>query len=113
MSLGHMGENLAAEYLRSQGFIVIDRNYRSRVGEIDIIAQKADTLYFIEVKTRTRDGKYGKPYEAVTYGKQVHMRRSAKWYVLKNNLQKSKLRLAVVSVELKDNLETLKLYELD
>jgi putative endonuclease len=112
IALGKLGEDHAVSYLVKNGFTVVERNYRTKSGEIDIVAQQAGTIYFIEVKTRT-SAVHGKPYEAVTYGKQVHMRRSAEWYVLKNNLQKSKLRLAVVSVEIQNNTETVMLYELD
>lgn len=111
--LGKLGEDRAVDYLVKNSFTIRDRNFRTKSGEIDIVAQKSGTIYFIEVKTRSGEGKHGKPYEAVTYGKQIHMRRSAEWYVLKNKLQKSKLRLAVVSVEIQNDTETVKLYELD
>jgi len=53
-NLFHTGEDLAANYLMQKGFIILERNYRIRGGEIDIIAQNKDTLIFVEVKTRKK-----------------------------------------------------------
>ena len=54
-ALGQRGENVAAKYLRDQGFKIINRNYRCDVGEVDIIARDGPTLVFVEVKTRSYD----------------------------------------------------------
>ena len=64
--LGNAGENLAAAYLENHGYRILERNYRCKQGEIDIIAQKCDVLVFIEVKTR-RTLRYGTPGAAVDY----------------------------------------------
>lgn len=63
--LGDKGENLALKKLRSKGYRILDRNFRTPEGEIDIIAQKNKTLIFIEVKTRSTD-KFGLAEEAIT-----------------------------------------------
>ena len=68
-TLGDQGETCAVEYLRRQGCHILTRNYRTKLGEIDIIADDHGTLVFIEVKTR-RSSHYGLPAEAVHYRKQ-------------------------------------------
>lgn len=78
--LGFIGENAAAEMLRIKGYRILRRNYRCRMGEIDIIAAKGARLSFIEVKTR-RSYDYGRPCEAVDSRKQDHIRRAASCYL--------------------------------
>jgi putative endonuclease len=67
--LGLHGESLACEELEKLGYRIIERRYRTRHGEIDIVAEDAGTIVFVEVKTKT-DGSYGDPAEAVTPQKQ-------------------------------------------
>ena len=75
--VGNRGENFAAGILEDSGYMILERNYRSRSGEeIDIIATKDGVLHFIEVKTR-QNLKYGRPCEAVTEEKKKHLRRAA------------------------------------
>ena len=62
-------ENLVAEYLKTQGYEILEKNYRCRIGEIDPIAKEGETLVFVEVKYR-RDDKMGNPKEAVDRKKQ-------------------------------------------
>ena len=66
--LGRRGEAMAAAELEKNGYQIISRNYRAAGGEIDIIVQKADKIYFVEVKSR-RGLKFGLPAEAVTAAK--------------------------------------------
>ncbi len=68
-STGAWGEDQAAEYLQKQGYAVLCRNYHSRYGEIDLIAQKDSIIAFVEVKTRSKDALYSAA-EAVTPAKQ-------------------------------------------
>lgn len=68
-STGKLGEALAAQYLMSNGYDIIERRYRSRHGEIDIIAKQSDVLCFVEVKTRS-NASFGSPAEAVNHKKQ-------------------------------------------
>lgn len=77
---GLSGEDAAVAYLEQKGYKIERRNYRCYCGEIDIIASKGITLVFVEVKTRSND-LYGRPAEAVTYGKQQKIRRSAESYL--------------------------------
>jgi len=64
-SLGQLGENLAAQYLKQHGLTILDRNIRSQYGEIDLIVRDQDCLIFVEVKTRSSH-KFGLPQAAVT-----------------------------------------------
>lgn len=112
LSTGIQGENEAASYLVSHGYQILHRNYRTKAGELDIVAQKNATIYFIEVKTRTSE-RYGKPYESVTHTKQAHMKRAAQWYVLQNKIGRSKLKLSVVSVLIQGESVSIQMYEFD
>lgn len=76
-TLGTAGEDLAAAHLRRLGYAVIDRNHRTRWGEIDIIAHAPGTLVFVEVKTRRASARAGSPIEAVDPRKQAQVRRMA------------------------------------
>ena len=78
--IGDAGEALAIEYLGSRGYDVLDRNYYTKYGEIDIVAVKDRLLHFVEVKTRTSDI-FGCPSEAVDDRKQVHLLRAARIYI--------------------------------
>lgn len=78
--LGEIGENMAAEMLRSKGYDILRRNYRCRSGEIDIIAERYGELCFVEVKTR-QGFDFGRPCEAVTDEKKNHIRRTARQYI--------------------------------
>ena len=80
VSRGAAGEILAARYLRKQGYELVEVNYRSRFGEIDIIAEYDGFLAFVEVKTRG-EAAYYKPREAVTYSKQQKIIRTAMGYL--------------------------------
>lgn len=78
---GRLGEDAAARYLLRQGYTLIDRNFRCRLGEIDIIAREGDCLVFAEVKTR-KNSRYAEAREYVTYGKQQRILRAAKYWLM-------------------------------
>lgn len=84
MNLGDKGEGLAASYLRKNGYKIIKQNFKTRIGEIDIIAMEEDTLVFVEVKTRESIA-YGKPFEAVNYFKKRKIANVAMLYLKKLN----------------------------
>jgi putative endonuclease len=99
--LGATGEEIAVDYLISQGYVVFDRNWRSKSGEIDIIASEKfnsqDELIFIEVKTRSsRD--YGDPIEAITATKYLRMYRLALEWLSENSASREAWRLDVISI---------------
>ncbi len=100
--LGKIGERLAARHLRKRGYRIIERSYRSSVGEIDIISKKGDYLVFVEVKTRRGD-KFGKPFESVSKKKQAKIVKIAESYY--SNVKHTDLtcRFDVISIEAKDD----------
>jgi putative endonuclease len=79
-ALGQRGERLAESFLRSKGYVVIDRNVRLRHGEIDLIALDGTNLVFVEVRTRSGTS-YGTPAESVTWRKQKKLRELALAYL--------------------------------
>jgi len=80
--LGITGEQLAAEHLERLGYRILERNYRTRWGELDIVAFDGRTLAFCEVKTRRAGGRAGSPLEAVSPTKQAQVRKIAgRWLV--------------------------------
>ncbi|SHO51054.1 YraN family protein [Desulfopila aestuarii] len=95
--LGKAGETLAAEHLRQSGYTILERNYRSRSGEIDIIARQGKTLVFAEVKTR-KSASFGSPSAAVTLKKQAQISRVAQEYLARENLFDKPARFDVVAV---------------
>lgn len=78
--IGGRGEDLAAEWLARKGHEVLERNYRTRYGEIDLVTRHGDTLVFVEVKTRRGTG-YGDPLEAITERKRGQVRHMAEQYL--------------------------------
>jgi putative endonuclease len=99
--LGKRGEALAAEYLKSKGYRILEINWRSGHREVDIIAQDNDQIVFIEVKTRT--GIYsGNPVEAVDYQKQRLLIDAAEDYINLNNID-MEARFDIVTVIINGN----------
>ncbi len=82
MKLGEKGEKLAVKFLKKKGYKVIKQNYKTRIGEIDIIAKDRETLAFIEVKTR-ESIEYGLPFEAVNRAKKKKIANVALLYLKK------------------------------
>ncbi len=82
---GNMGEDFAADYLEKQGYKIIERNFNTKLGEIDIIAQDGRYLAFIEVKSRADDCMYA-PRQAVTPAKQRKICKAAMLYKLRKGL---------------------------
>ena len=78
--LGQWGENLATEYLRSKGYVIIDRDWRSGHRDLDIIAEDDDVVVFVEVKTR-RNNFFGEPEEAIDFRKQRSLQQTINHYV--------------------------------
>jgi putative endonuclease len=94
---GRLGEDLAAAHLISQGLIVLDRNWRCEVGEIDIVAKDGDALVVCEVKTRS-SVRFGHPLEAITPAKAARLRRLAACWVREHRVRPSEVRIDVVAV---------------
>jgi len=95
--LGESGEEAACALLKKNGYKILVRNYKNKLGEIDIIAYDGDTICFIEVKSRRTD-KFGLPQEAIFAPKQRKISRVALSFLKENNLFKKKARFDVISV---------------
>jgi putative endonuclease len=96
-ALGAYGESLAARHLTSQGMILLDRNWRCEVGEIDLVLRERDVLVVCEVKTRSSDA-YGTPHEAVTDLKLARLRRLAVRWREAHGLGPVEIRIDLVAV---------------
>lgn len=102
---GAKGELLAQEYLKKQGYEIIETNKRfSRLCEIDIIAKHKDTLVFIEVKTRSSDF-CGSPFEAITKSKYENIKTGLFSYLNETNLKYKNFRIDAISVLLKPQIK--------
>jgi putative endonuclease len=95
--LGKEGEDRAARFLMKQGYRIIERNFRTRSGEIDLIAMHDGTVVFIEVKTRTSDA-FGAPELAVNPRKQQRMVKAALGYIKYKKLHQVSCRFDVVAI---------------
>jgi len=97
VALGISGENLACDALTRRGYAILATRYRTRVGEIDIVARDGPTLVFVEVKTRASEI-CGLPAEAVTRRKRRRIVTMARWYLTEKGLHGSLCRFDVVTV---------------
>ena len=96
-SLGVSGEQQAKKYLIKQGYKVLETNYKTVLGEIDIIAKKDGFIVFVEVKTRSNT-KFGLPRESVTPYKQNKIRAVATYYLKTKNMLNSAVRFDVIDI---------------
>ncbi|MBC7724351.1 MAG: YraN family protein [Burkholderiaceae bacterium] len=96
-TLGRLGEEVAARFLADAGLEIVDRNWRCRAGEIDIVAREGDELVFVEVKTRSGVG-YGHPFEAITPRKLARLRRLAAEWCTAHPATAATLRIDAVAV---------------
>jgi putative endonuclease len=103
-SLGKLGENLACAALTQRGYAIIARRYRTRLGEIDIIARDGDTTVFVEVKSRAGD-EFGGGAAAVTAWKQRKVALMAMDYLVRNRLEDTPCRFDVVTVDVANGKE--------
>lgn len=95
--VGSQGETIARRFLQRRGLRIVDRNWRTRSGEIDLICRDRDTLVFVEVKARSGSA-FGQPYEAVGPQKQARLRRLAEEYIAEHALGDCPVRFDVLSV---------------
>lgn len=96
-ALGRYGEDVAARHLIAQGMVVLARNWRCDLGEIDIVARDGRSLVVCEVKTR-RDESYGSPASAVTAAKAARLRRLAVRFLQEHPVRPDAVRIDVVAV---------------
>ena len=100
--LGAEGERIAAAHLRARGLSIEAWNYRTRFGEIDLVARDGGDVVFVEVKTR-RTAAYGAPEESVTPRKQARLAKAAMQYLEEHGLEQSAWRVDVVAITLQRN----------
>ena len=101
--IGLLGEDIAADFLISQGYHILKRNFNCKLGEIDIIAVDnidKNELVFVEVKTR-RQNIYGSPSDAVDFRKTKHLYKVAEYFLMINKLENTFVRFDVI--EIKEN----------
>ncbi len=96
-AVGRWGEGLAVDYLTRRGMSVVDRNWRCDQGEIDIVARDGDALVVCEVKTRT-SLRFGDPVEAVTWRKQLRLRRLAGAWLHSHDERAEVVRIDVIGI---------------
>jgi putative endonuclease len=96
-ALGRAGEARAAAWYVEHGYQIVERNWRSRIGEIDLVCARSDVLVFCEVKTRCTD-RLGNPVEAVTPTKQLRLRRLAAQYIFWHTCGHHEVRFDVAAI---------------
>jgi putative endonuclease len=95
--VGRWGEQTAAEYLEKQGYQILERNFRTQHGEVDIIARQENVLVFVEVKARSSN-RFGYPEHSVTPRKKMHILSAAEKYILEHP-EFQTWRVDVIAVE--------------
>lgn len=108
-SLGKMGEDLACAELRRRGYAILERRYRTRHGEIDIIARDGATIVFVEVKARM-GSEFGGGAAAVTGWKQQRIVRMATAFLARRGLLEAPCRFDVVAVDLLGGAPRIEVY---
>jgi len=108
ISLGKRGEEIAVSYLKGLKYKIIERNYKCKFGEVDIIADDRKTLSFIEVKTRSSLD-YGHPYHVVNKRKQHQISKVALEYINKNDMHDIDARFDVLAVQVSPEGEKIEL----
>lgn len=108
-TLGKEAEALAEQFLIQNGYTIRCRNWRRQTGELDIVAEEADVIVFVEVKAR-RSNQYGEPVESVDARKQRQIAKTALLYLAEHNLSNCNCRFDVVTVEYRSRVPYLSLY---
>ena len=107
-SLGKRGEDLACAELERLGYVVLDRRFRTRRGELDIVARDGNVLVFVEVRART-GSRYGTPFESVTWQKRQRLSQMAASYLSIKRVAQVACRFDVVSVVEEHGTHTIEL----
>lgn len=102
--IGTFGEELSIQYLINNGYYILEKNYRYKRGEIDIICRKKNLLIFVEVKSRYTNS-YGFPIESVTYYKQKQIIRISMLYIILNKYNNFNVRYDIIEVFFNNNNE--------
>lgn len=96
-NLGVLGEEQAVKYLLKNKYKILETNFKTMFGEIDIIAKIKNVIVFVEVKTRN-NLKFGFPCESVTQNKQHKIKMVAEFFLIKNKLLKNEIRFDVIEI---------------
>ncbi len=107
---GQAGEMLAGRYLSKQGYKILEKNWKIRGGEIDLIVQKKEVITFVEVKLR-RSSSYGSGMDAIHPAKQKKMVRAALFYLQKKSLENREIRFAALSIHESQNESSIEFIE--
>lgn len=102
--LGEFGEEEACKFLKKNGYQILDRNFRTRGGEIDIIARRGKTMIFVEVKARS-SVEFAHPWEAVGFRKRQHLKTAARRYIREKALTGWEYRFDIISITIDDSLK--------
>jgi len=104
-NLGDIGEKIAEKYLRDKSYKILDKNFRySKLGELDIIAQKNDNIVFCEVKARKKTGPSEfLPEDNITFGKQKKLAKLAQIYLSKRKLLDKSWQIDILAIEIYRN----------
>ncbi|MFQ5465099.1 MAG: YraN family protein [Thermodesulfobacteriota bacterium] len=105
---GDRGEEIAARLLKKRGYRILERNYRCRYGEIDLVARDGRTIAFVEVKAR-RNTDFGAPADAVGNKKRLNMARASSNYLVERGLADHPARFDVVSILTEGGVATAEL----
>jgi putative endonuclease len=97
--VGAWGEAIAARYLTEHGFTIRERNWRAGHGELDIVAERAEAIVFVEVRTRRSDG-YGVPEETLGTRKQAKLIETAQAYLLAHDLDNAQWQIDVIAIDM-------------
>lgn len=98
---GMIGEKIAQGYLKDNGYEILERNFYTKKGEIDIVSKKDDCIIFVEVKTRNNLD-YGTPAMSVNSTKKKHIKNAAKIFIHINGLYKYNVRFDVIEIIIKN-----------
>ena len=101
-TLGQRGEQLATEYLKRQDYTILATNWHCKNGEIDIVAQKATTLVFVEVRTRHAEDTES-AFESITPRKQARMIAAAQAYIAAHDLDEMDWRIDMIGIAFPQN----------
>lgn len=104
INFGNYGEDLAVKYLKDLGYKILERNYRIRGGEIDIVARDKEFLVFVEVKARWSH-EYGLPSESITPWKIRALKKTAVFYCVKVKWKNGPYRIDLVSIDFAEDRE--------
>lgn len=109
-TLGEKGEDIAAAFLKKEGYKIVEQNYRTPFGEIDIIAYDGTALVFIEVKARMNPT-FAVPQLAVNRKKQQHIVKSAMSYISSKRIKDKGLRFDVIAISIFDETKKIELFK--